>query len=204
MNKLVERNGDKEYDIMSCSFLYIIEVIWYINIGDIMYYINSFLVYSVLGFLLESTWYKILQIDNYSGFLFGPCTPIYGFGALCILIIERVFIRRIKGNRIVKGIISFLVFAVLLSVIELLGGVLLEKILGITLWDYSNKPWHLGKYVCLELSLVWGFGSLLFIYVVKPFMDKMIKKIPVKATYTFMGILIVDLVMSYLRYKGVI
>ncbi len=168
-----------------------------------MYYINSFLVYSVLGFLLESVWYKVLEIDNYSGFLFGPFTPIYGFGVLCILVIEKVFIRKIKGNRIIKGIISFLTFMLLLSIIEFIGGTLLDKVFGIELWNYSNKKWHLGKYVCLELALVWGFGSLLFIYIVKPFMDRFIKKIPKKATYTFIGILVLDLVMSYLRYNHV-
>ena len=169
-----------------------------------MYYINSFLIYSVLGFLLESTWYKILSIDSYSGFLFGPFTPVYGFGVLCILIIDHFIIQKISCHKIVKIIISFFIFAIMLSLIEMVGGLFLEHFLGIEMWNYSNKQFNFGKYACLELSLVWGIGSVIFIYIVKPFMDRFIKKIPKKATLIFLGILYIDFIASVLRYKGVI
>ena len=69
------------------------------NIGDNMYYINSFFIYSVIGFLMESALYKIFSIDNYSGFLSGPITPVYGIGVLIILITNKYIIEKIKTNR---------------------------------------------------------------------------------------------------------
>ena len=166
------------------------------NIGDNMYYINSFFIYSVIGFLMESALYKIFSIDNYSGFLSGPITPVYGIGVLIILITNKYIIEKIKTNRFLKIIISFFVFAILLSLIELLGGVLLKELLNVELWNYSNKKYNIGKYMCLELALVWGVFSLLFIYFIKQFMDKFIKKIPKKATYVFVIAFAIDIIYS--------
>ena len=166
------------------------------NIGDNMYYINSFFIYSVIGFLMESALYKIFSIDNYSGFLSGPITPVYGIGVLIILITNKYIIEKIKTNRFLKIIISFFVFAILLSLIELLGGVLLKELLNVELWNYSNKKYNIGKYMCLELALVWGVFSLLFIYFIKPFMDRFIKKIPKKATYVFIIAFAIDIIYS--------
>lgn len=166
------------------------------NIGDNMYYINSFFIYSVIGFLMESALYKIFSIDNYSGFLSGPITPVYGIGVLIILITNKYIIEKIKTNRFLKIIISFFVFAILLSLIELLGGVLLKELLNVELWNYSNKKYNIGKYMCLELALVWGVFSLLFIYFIKPFMDRFIKKIPKKATYVFIIVFAIDIIYS--------
>lgn len=161
-----------------------------------MYYINSFLVYSLLGFVMESALYKFFSIDNYSGFMTGPITPIYGFGVLAILIINKYIIEKIKVNRIFKILLSFLVFAVILTLLEFIGGLLLDKILNVELWNYTNKKYNIGKYICLELSLVWGLFSIIFIYILRPFMDRFIKRIPKKATYLFLFIFIVDLIYS--------
>ncbi len=157
--------------------------------------------YGLLGFLLESLWYKIFRIKSYSGFLLGPFTPIYGVGVICILLIQKYVISRINGSKLVKLIISFLIFTLVLSIIEGLGGYLLEWLFDVELWNYTNKPYHLGKYVCLEMALVWGVSSVLFIYIIKPFMDRFIKRIPKKATYLFITILVSDFIYSWIKYN---
>lgn len=167
------------------------------NIGDYMYYyINSFFLYSIIGFLIESTIYKIFSIDNYSGFLSGPITPIYGIGALIILLVNKYIIDKIKCNRILKVIICFIIFAIILSIVELIGGILLKEILNIELWNYTNKKYNIGKYACLELALVWGVFGILFTTFVKKFMDRFINKIPKKATYFMLLIFIIDIIYS--------
>ena len=49
--------------------------------------LTYFVIYSLLGWLLESTYRTILEkkIIN-TGFLKGPFCPIYGFGAIIIII----------------------------------------------------------------------------------------------------------------------
>lgn len=194
MKQQEKLNGDNKRNLV--IFLHKITKNVNNNIGDNMYYINSFFIYSVIGFLMESALYKIFSIDNYSGFLSGPITPVYGIGVLIILITNKYIIEKIKTNRFLKIIISFFVFAILLSLIELLGGVLLKELLNVELWNYSNKKYNIGKYMCLELALVWGVFSLLFIYFIKPFMDKFIKKIPKKATYVFVIAFAIDIIYS--------
>ena len=145
---------------------------------------------------MESTLYKIFSIDNYSGFLSGPITPIYGVGVLIILFINKYLIEKINTNHFFKLIISFFTFAILLSLIEALGGYLLKSLFDIELWNYTNKKYNIGSYMCLELSFIWGLFSLLFIYVISPFMDKIIKKIPRKFSYIFIILFIIDIFYS--------
>ena len=159
-----------------------------------MYYINSFFIYSVIGFILESTIYKFVDSNRHSGIFFGPITPIYGIGALIIIFLYNLIYKNNKINKYIKPII--------LTVIEFIGGNLISIIFDIDLWDYSNHRFHLGKYVSLIISLCWGILSLIFVYIIKPFMDRFIKKIPKFATYLFIIIFIIDLIAIIIFKKS--
>ena len=150
---------------------------------------------------MESCLYKIMEIDNYSGFMIGPVTPVYGVGVLIIILVHKYIIEKIKCHKILAIILTFIICSILLSIIELLGGILLDKLFKIELWNYSDKKYNIGKYICLEISFIWGIASVFFIYIVKPFMDRFIKRIPKKATYLFLLIFIIDL--SYVVIKSI-
>ena len=51
-----------------------------------MYYTNYFFICSILGFLLETCFYTLFKWDGGSGILYGPWTPVYGIGAIIIII----------------------------------------------------------------------------------------------------------------------
>lgn len=87
---------------------------------------------------------------------------------------------------------------IVLSIIEWLGGTLIELFFGISFWDYSKEPFHIGKYVCLKMILVWGLGSIILIYIVKPFVEKIIKKISRFLTITLSVLFIIDLFFTFL------
>ena len=164
--------------------------------GDIMYYINCFFMYSVLGFLTESFIYKIMNYSNYSGFLHGPITPIYGMGAITIIFINKRIFNKFKCNKLLVIILQFVVFTILLTILEFIGGFLLKELLNIELWNYTNKEYNIGRYVCLELDIVWGIFSIIFVYIIHPFINKFIKKIPKKGTYLFIILFIIDLIIT--------
>lgn len=164
-----------------------------------MYYINCFFLYSILGFLLESFIYKFINSSNHSGFLYGPITPIYGIGALIIIIVNTKLIDKLKLNKVFKIFLQFIIFMILLTVIEFLGGYLLKKILNIELWNYSNKEYNIGKYIRLELAIIWGIMGVIASYVIIPFFSKFIKKIPKKATYIIIFIFIIDLLFTVFK-----
>lgn len=164
-----------------------------------MYYINCFFLYSILGFLLESFIYKFINSSNHSGFLYGPITPIYGIGALIIIIINTKLINKLNLNKALKIFLQFIIFMIVLTAIEFLGGYLLKKVLDIELWNYSNKEYKIGKYICLELAIIWGIMGVIASYVIIPFFAKFIKKIPKKATYIIIFIFIIDLLFTVFK-----
>ena len=171
----------------------------HINSGDIMYYINSFFIYSILGFILESTIYKFNDSNRHSGIFFGPITPIYGIGVLIILFIY-ILVNNLKIHKYLKIILLFIFSIIILSLIEFIGGNLIHIIFNIDLWDYSNHKFRIGKYNSLFISLSWGLLSIIFIYIIKPIMDKLINNIPKFITYIFIILFLIDF-MSILIFK---
>jgi len=164
-----------------------------------MYYINVFFVYSILGFLLESGVYKLIDSNIHSGFLYGPITPIYGIGAIIILLCNKSLFNKIK-NKFIRIPIQFLFFIIILTIIEYLGGIILKGVMNMELWNYSSKEYSLGKYISIDTSLIWGIFSIIFIYVIHPFLNKLIKKIPKFVTYLGMIIFCIDIIFTFL-YK---
>ena len=163
-----------------------------------MYYLNTFLIYSILGFLLETVFSIISGLFFESGILYGPWTPIYGISMILIIILSNYLFKNLHMHRILETIVVFFTLIIVLSIIEWLGGTLIELFFNISFWDYSNEPFHIGKYVCLKMSLVWGFGSIILIYIVKPFVEKIIKKIPHFLTITLSVLFIIDLFFTFL------
>ena len=127
-----------------------------------------FIIYSIAGWALESLYRSLCekQILN-SGFLIGPFCPIYGTGAIIMLL----FLEGFKENILVLFLISFLV----LSIWEYLVGVLLEKSFKTKYWDYSDHKININGRVCLFNSICWGILGILFIEYIHPFVEKNIQ-----------------------------
>ncbi len=164
----------------------------------IRYYINTFLIYSIIGFLIESSLKYIFLKNMNNGILYGPWIPVYGIGCVFIILIMNFVFTRIKVSRFIKIILVFLLSMFTLTIIELLGGVLIEKTFHKVFWDYSNMKYNIGHYISLEMSLLWGIMSLIVIYIIKPLVDKIIKKIPSIITYLVLVSFILDLVFTFL------
>lgn len=126
---------------------------------------SYFIIYSFLGWLLESIYKTIYQkkLVN-SGFLLGPVCPIYGVGALILYFVLKGF----KGNAVIVFCLGFVV----LSVWEYLVSIFLEKVFHTKYWDYSENKYNLQGRVCLKNSCFWGILGIVFIYLVHPFVKK--------------------------------
>jgi len=161
-----------------------------------MYYINVFLLYSLLGFVMESTLFKIVKSNKHSGIFYGPITAVYGVGILAIELINKYFFKKIKTNKIIKLIIEFLILTIILTLIEYLGGNILKLLFNIDMWDYSKNFMNFGKYICLQTSLIWGLLGVLYIHIFKKFTDKIINQITIKETYFFLIIFIIDTILT--------
>lgn len=160
-----------------------------------MYYINSFFLYSLFGFIMESDVYKISNSVRHSSIFYGPVTTVYGFGVLSLIIIDKLFLSKINCNKYFKIILTFVLCMIILSVIEFLGGNILHMLFNIDMWNYSNKPIHFGKYLCLDLCLLWGVFGVLYLYVIRKYTDKIVNVIPKSGSILFCIIFLVDLLM---------
>ena len=75
---------------------------------------------------------------------------------------------------------------------------LIEKIFGEVFWDYSSHRFHIGHYISLEMTLVWGFSSVVFIYFINPLLEGIIKKIPPFITIIFVVLFLFDCIKTFI------
>ena len=137
--------------------------------------INIFLIYSILGNIFERVVMHISHTSYISGFMGTIFTPLYGIAILVILFIhKKVDIK----NIFLRLLIELFIFSIVLSLLELLGGIMIEKIFNKIYWNYDNMKYNIGKYISLETGLFWGIMSLVVIYMIHPIINKLIKYIP--------------------------
>lgn len=144
---------------------------------------------------MESTLYKNTTLKK-SGVLNGPVTLVYGVGGITLILINKYIISKIHTSTIIKIIISFFIYAVLLTLVELVCGYLCNIIFDVDMWNYTSKKYNIGKYICLEFVPIWGLLGVLVTYILKPFFDKVIKLIPQEATYLLTFILVLDFIIT--------
>ena len=164
-----------------------------------MYYLNTFLLYSILGFLLETVRSFLVNSKFTSGILYGPWTPIYGIGIVIVILISNYLFAHLHLSRWVETFITFIIITIVLTLLEWIGGVLIEKIFHVVFWDYSKEALSIGKYISLSKSLIWGVGSIIFIYVLKPLLEGVIKRVPVPVTVILTLLMLSDLILTFVN-----
>ena len=168
------------------------------KLEKVLYYLNIFFIFSILGHILENFIY--VHVD--SGILYGFWTPIYGIGVLLILLINHI-LKNNNVNKYLHPLLLFVFSAVVLSTLEYIGGTAIEMLFGRIFWDYSSEKFHIGKYTSLKMCLLWGLSSILLIYILLPLLNKVIKKIPKFITYILVFLFIIDLILTLINLGNV-
>lgn len=134
-------------------------------------YIWYMIIFSIIGLLIETLFCFITtgNIESRKGLILGPLCPIYGFGAVILII----FLNRYRGHKFQL----FIYGTILGTIVEYLISFLLEAIYGARFWDYSWTKFNLNGRICLSYSILWGILAILLIDVVKKWIDKLINKI---------------------------
>lgn len=151
--------------------------------GFSLYHILAFfLIYSCLGWCLEVVYAAATtgQLVN-RGFLNGPVCPIYGFGMILVLF----FLTPLEDSLL----LLYLGGVLLPSALELVGGWVLYKLYRTRWWDYSDRPFNIGGYICLEFSLLWGVGALLMVKAVHPAIAALVDIVPPLVGFILMCLL---------------
>lgn len=163
-----------------------------------MYYLNYFFIFSIFGHLYETILFKIMKEKASSGFLYGYWTPVYGIGVVLILFISKNIFKFLKLNKFIEVLIFAIIIFIVLTLIEYIGGHILHYIFHKDFWNYSLLKHNYGKYICLDVSILWVVLSLIFLYLIKPWMDKIVLKIPNEITTIFIILFAIDLVCTIL------
>ena len=107
-------------------------------------------IYSFLGWCIESTIVSVSKrkLTN-RGILKGPMLPLYGFGALTIIISTLM----VADN----AVLVYICGMIAATALEYVTGAAMEAIFNMKYWDYSDKKFNIHGYICLKSSLFWGF-----------------------------------------------
>lgn len=130
-----------------------------------------FMVYSFLGWLAETFYCSALQQKIVErGFLTGPYCPIYGFGAIIVLILLDPYISH--------PLLLFFLGMILTSILEYAASYIMEKLFHMRWWDYSEHRFNINGRVCLWNSTLFGILCLVLTLLVHPPITEIIGKIP--------------------------
>lgn len=150
-----------------------------------------FFMYSCAGWVIESIYCSVAAKKWVNrGFLTGPLCPIYGTGAVVLTVLVNP-VKEYLHARVPDGFgYDLLAFAavvaagmVLCDIVEFITSVLLEKMFHARWWDYSDKLLNIQGRICLMHTCYWGIATAAFLYIVHPLVDSVGQKIPAKAIY---------------------
>lgn len=159
-----------------------------------------FFIYGFLGWCMEVCFVTVSRgVVVNRGFLGGPICPIYGVGMLGVLLL----VEPVKD----KLFLLFLLGMLLCSAVELFTGWVLEKIFHTRWWDYSDRPFQLGGYICLAFSIMWGLAVTFAVRLIHPLIMGMVSRIPTVPGGIILGILIAlfaaDLTVTLVTILGI-
>lgn len=130
---------------------------------SVIQWLFFFYFYSFFGWCFESTYVSVKSrhLTN-RGFMRGPFLPLYGSGAIMMLVVSMPF----QDSLLLVYVAGFIGATVL----EYITGVIMEKLFKVRYWDYSGKPFNFQGQICLGSSIAWGFLTILMTEVVhRPF-----------------------------------
>ena len=133
-----------------------------------------FVVASVVGLGIETVYHMALyhgELQDRAGLLYGPFSPIYGFGGVLLT----VFLNRL-WNR--NPVLIFLASAVIGGAFEYATSWFMEVAFGVTAWDYTGQWLSIGGRTSGKYMIMWGLLGVVWIRWCLPRLLKLINRIP--------------------------
>ena len=154
-------------------------------------------IYSVIGWVYESTICSIghRKLIN-RGFLNGPYCPIYGTGAVLVLLVL---------GKIQNPVVLFFAGAVVTCSLEYFTSWLMEKLFHARWWDYSKRKFNIGGRVCLIGAVVFGACSVVLIKFLHPLIKGLTDRLTDTALAWISALLFLGIVSDFVvTVKGLL
>lgn len=144
-----------------------------------------FVIGCFVGDVVETVYHYMIEVPGEfqirAGLLWGPFSPIYGFGAVILTILL---------NRFYKApvILVFLVSAVVGGAFEYFVSWFLEYAFGAVAWDYTGRFLNIGGRTDFMFMCMWGVLGVIWIKWLLPKVLSVVNMIPWQWRYTLTGI----------------
>lgn len=155
------------------------------------------MIYSIVGWIYESI---ICSIGNRKlvnrGFLNGPYCPIYGSGAVLILLVL---------GKISNPVLLFFLGALLTCSLEYFTSYIMEVLFHARWWDYSKRFCNINGRVCLLGAVVFGSFTVVLVKFLHPIVSGLTSRLSPTAMHWVCGILLAGFLSDmFITVKGLI
>ena len=152
---------------------------------------------SVLGLCMEMVFCLLVNHvwESRAGLLWGPFSPIYGFGALLMTIaLNRMWYRNALFIFVVSGVIG--------AAFEFFVSWYMQTAFGVVAWDYSGTFLSIDGRTDFAHACAWGLCGLVWIRILLPGVMQVVDIIPLKwrvtITVIFFTFMVVNAIMTLL------
>lgn len=170
-------------------------------------YYLYFMFYAIIGWIYEVFLEVVVYRWGFSnrGVLFGPWLPVYGFGALAFIF---TIGRLLKGKNLKQKLllipVVFLGCMVVATLLELFTSYLCEWTMGSWPWQtYASYKYNFQARIALSPSIRFGIGGVVFLYLLQPLFENLLKKIKDKGCNILFYILVIpfglDLIIKIIK-----
>ena len=147
-------------------------------------WLTFFYLYCFFGWIFESSYVSILKRRFVNrGFLRIPMLPLYGSGAVMMLVVSEPFQDSLLLTW-VSGVIGA-------TILEYVTGWAMEQLFKVRYWDYSNQKFNLHGYICLSSSIAWGFLTIFMTHVIHKPIEWAVLSLPVMWDILFVAVVTV-------------
>lgn len=138
---------------------------------EFLVFIIFFAIYSFTGWIIELVYrsYTRKKLIN-PGFLFGPFVPVYGIGAIFIILLQKIIYP-------LPMIDQFIIYTIILSIIEFTTGEIFEHFFNLKLWDYSDMKFNVKGKVSLLFSIGWGILAISVSHFLHPLVTSQVHRL---------------------------
>ena len=165
------------------------------------YCFTKIFIFFLIGCLFGTYYEEILcfiskrEWVNRQGLIFGPFSPIYGFGV-------SIYIALLGKHNEKRSILKTYLYSCLIGgVAEFMTSIIGEFAFGVKFWDYTGYFLNILGRTTIPFMLAWGLLGLFLMKVAYPLVSKLVEKIPYKygePIYIIVLIFIIlDMILTY-------